>query len=99
MPLWLAALLGFAIVARVTRFLNQDYLAADFRSWVMRRFGDDKVYYLVTCSWCASIWVALPVVLYVVLVPLDGIFGTLLLVGGLWCGYSYLYGRLSASDD
>jgi hypothetical protein len=98
-PLWLAALLGFAIVARVTRFLNSDYLAGDFRAWVMTRFGDGKLYYLVTCPWCASIWVGLPVTLYVTLLPLDGAFGTLLLIAGLWCGYSYVYGRLAASDE
>lgn len=99
MPLWLAALLGFAIVARVTRFLNSDYLAGDIRAWVMSRFGDGKIYYLVTCPWCASIWVGLPVALYVALVPLDGAFGTLLLIAGLWGGYSYAYGRLAASDE
>jgi hypothetical protein len=98
-PLWLAVLLGFSIVARVTRFLNSDYLAADFRAWVYRRFGDGKVFYLVTCPWCASIWIALPVALYVSLVPLDDAWGKLLLVGGLWCGFSYLYGRLAASDE
>jgi hypothetical protein len=99
-PLWLAALLGFAIVARVTRFLNSDYLAADFRAWVFRRFGDGKIYYLVECPWCASIWVALPVSLVVSLAFADfGVLGTLLLVGGLWGGYSYLYGRLAASDE
>lgn len=99
MPLWLAALLGFAIVARVTRFLNSDYLAADLRAGVMRRFGDGKLYYLTTCPWCASIWFALPVALYVSLMPLDGAWGKLLLIGGLWCGFSYLYGRLAASDE
>lgn len=100
MPLWLAALLGFAIVARVTRFLNSDYLAGDFRAWVMTRFGDGKIYYLVTCPWCASIWIALPVSLVVSLAFADfGALGTLLLIAGLWGGYSYAYGRLAASDD
>jgi hypothetical protein len=99
MPLALAALLGYFVVARVTRFLNSDYLASDFRAWVMSRFGDGKIYYLVTCPWCASIWVGLPVALYVSLVPLDGAFGTLLLVGGLWCGYSYLHGLVDRNLD
>lgn len=100
MPLWLAALLGFAIVARVTRFLNSDYLAADLRAWTFRRFGEGKIYYLVECPWCASIWVALPVSLVVSLAFADfDVLGTLLLIGGLWGGYSYLYGRLAASDD
>jgi hypothetical protein len=98
-PLWLAAVLGYLIVARITRFLNSDYLAADFRAWVFRRFGDGRIYYLVTCPWCASIWVALPVTLYVALVPLSGAFGTLLLIGGLWCGYSYVHGLVTINLD
>lgn len=99
MPLWLAALLGFAIVARVTRFLNSDYLFEPVRDRIEGWNKRGKIFYLITCPWCASIWVALPVVLYVVLVPLDGVFGTLLTIGGLWAGYSYVYGRLAASDD
>jgi hypothetical protein len=97
--LWLAAVLGYFIVARGTRFLNSDYLAADIRSWVMRRFGDGKLYYLTTCPWCASIWFALPVALYVALVPLSGVFGTLLLIAGLWSGYSYVHGIVTNNLD
>lgn len=99
MPIWLGAILGYFIVARGTRFLNADYLAADFRAWVMRRFGDGKLYYLVTCPWCLSIWIALPVTLYVVLVPLDGFFGTLLTIAGLWAAYSYVHGIVTSNLD
>lgn len=100
MPLWLAAVLGYLIVARVTRFLNSDYLAADFRAWVMARFGDGKLYYLVTCPWCASIWVAFPVSLVVSLAFADfGALGTLLLFAGLWGGYSYVHGIVTGNLD
>lgn len=100
MPLWLAVVLGYLIVARTTRFLNSDYLAADFRAWVMRRFGDGKIYYLVTCPWCASIWVAFPVSLVVSLAFADfGVLGSLLLFAGLWGGYSYVHGIVTAQLD
>lgn len=100
MSFWLAVILGYGIVARVTRFLNSDYLAADFRSWVMSRFGDGKIYYLVTCPWCASIWVALPVSLIAVLVFGDfSALGSIYAVGGLWLWYSYLHGLVDSNLD
>lgn len=102
MPLWLAAILGYFIVARVTRFLNADYLAADIRAETMRRFGDGKIYYLITCAWCASIWVALPVSVIVVLSFAPGwftIWGAIFAIGGLWAGYSYVHGIVTNNLD
>ncbi|GAA2657606.1 hypothetical protein [Nonomuraea recticatena] len=59
-PLVLAVL---AIVFRVTRFLNADYLATPLREWADRRYGpESRVAYLLGCGWCASIWVAAIVV-------------------------------------
>lgn len=100
MSFWLAVILGYGIVARVTRFLNSDYLAADFRSWVMTRFGDGKLYYLITCPWCASIWVALPVALVAVL-AFGGFtaFGSLFAIAGLWMWYSYAHGLIDSNLD
>lgn len=94
-----SALLGYLIVARVTRFLNSDYLAADFRAWVMRRFGEGKIYYLVTCPWCASIWVALPVVLFMAGAKGNARRELLLEIGGLWAGYSYAHGIVTTHLD
>ncbi|WP_433856205.1 hypothetical protein [Streptomyces kronopolitis] len=52
-------LLSLGAVCRLTRFLTKDTLAAGFRIWIGNRFGDDsKLTYLVSCSWCTSIWVA-----------------------------------------
>jgi hypothetical protein len=52
-------LLAFGATSRITRFVVKDTLAASFRTWVADRFGDDsKPAYLVTCSWCTSIWIA-----------------------------------------
>jgi uncharacterized protein DUF1360 len=56
-------LLTLGTTCRITRFITKDTLAAGFRSWVAARFGDDsKPAYLVTCSWCTSIWVSTAVV-------------------------------------
>lgn len=96
----LAVILGYLIVARVTRFLNSDYLAAGLRSWVMERFGDGKLYYLTTCPWCASIWVSLPVALVVALVfGSFSPFGYVFAAAGLWLGYSYLHGLVTNTLD
>ncbi|MFF3749331.1 hypothetical protein ACFYYH_02545 [Streptomyces sp. NPDC002018] len=52
-------LLSLGATCRVTRFITKDTLAAGFRTWIADRFGDDsKPSYLVSCSWCTSIWVA-----------------------------------------
>lgn len=101
MPFWLAALFGFLIVARITRFVNDDFLAAPIREAVMKRFGaKGKLYYLATCPWCLSIYSALPVAVIVPLVFGDfGAFGTLWAAGGLWLGYSYVYGLVAGNFD
>ncbi|MCF3176898.1 MULTISPECIES: hypothetical protein [Streptomyces] len=52
-------LLSLGATCRLTRFITKDTLAGGFRSWIADRFGDDsKPSYLVSCSWCTSIWVA-----------------------------------------
>jgi len=56
-------LLALGITCRITRFITKDTLAAGFRSWMAERFGDDSQFaYVVTCSWCTSIWVSAAVV-------------------------------------
>ncbi|MGP4003436.1 hypothetical protein [Streptomyces sp. 8N706] len=55
--------LSLGISCRITRFITKDLLAEGIRSWAAGRFGDDsRPAYLVTCSWCTSIWVAAAVV-------------------------------------
>ena len=99
LPFWLAALFGFLIIARATRFVNDDVLAAGLRSWVLVKFGDGKMYYLATCPWCLSIWTALPVSAIVVLAPMTGAFGAIWTILGLWLGYSYVYGLVAQNLD
>jgi hypothetical protein len=99
-PFWLAALLGFLMTARATRFLNSDYLAQPFRDWVQLKTGEGKLYYLITCPWCASIYVAAPVATIAVLdfSPYAGRDAAWAIVG-LWLGYSYLYGLVAQGLD
>ena len=98
-PFWAVALLGFLIVARVTRFLNADYLAGPFRAWIAERYGEHKLFYLVTCPWCASIYTSLPVAAFAAWWSgLDWPYTGLAFVG-LWLGYSYVYGLVSINLD
>lgn len=55
-------LLALGLTLRVVRFLNSDVLAQGLRDAVDRRFGDSsKAAYLISCPWCASPYVAAPV--------------------------------------
>lgn len=57
-------------VARITRFVVEDYLFNDVRRWVVNKWGEDsKLSYLVHCPWCVSIWVAIPIMPPAVLWP------------------------------
>ncbi|MFD6023411.1 hypothetical protein [Streptomyces griseoluteus] len=52
-------LISLGATCRITRFVTKDTLAAGFRIWTADHFGDDSSpAYLVSCGWCASIWVA-----------------------------------------
>jgi uncharacterized protein DUF1360 len=57
---------GFLVLAlataRVTRLLIEDEIFRDLRNGVTRRLDADrsfhlKLFYLMTCTWCASVWV------------------------------------------
>jgi Protein of unknown function (DUF1360) len=65
-------------VARMTRFLTEDFLTVGYRRWVVSRWGEDsKMAYLVHCPWCTSIWIALPVMPIAVMFPYLWIIGIL----------------------
>jgi hypothetical protein len=54
------------VTYRVTRLIAADAfpLIARPRDWVIRKFGEDHWFsYLITCMWCASMYVAAGVVL------------------------------------
>lgn len=93
---WWAVLLAFGLVARVSRFLTDDVLAAPIRMAVSRRFGEDSApAYLVECQWCVSTWVA------VVVVPVALVWGeSVWFVGpALVASIAYAYGLLASNLD
>jgi uncharacterized protein DUF1360 len=54
----LSLVVGALCVARITRFLVEDFLADPYRRWAVKRWGEEsKITYLVHCPWCTSIWV------------------------------------------
>ncbi|MGW0754052.1 hypothetical protein [Streptomyces sp. NPDC002587] len=60
-----AFLLALGATCRMTRFLTKDTLAAAFRSRLADRFGDESLAaYLVSCGWCASVWLAAATTVY-----------------------------------
>lgn len=53
-------LLTLGAVARVTRFITDDYAGRGIRLLVDRAFGPESgAAYLVRCPWCLSFWVTL----------------------------------------
>jgi hypothetical protein len=46
-------------VARLSMLLTQDQLTIGYRRWVLRKYGEEsRAFYLVTCDWCTSFWLA-----------------------------------------
>jgi hypothetical protein len=70
MMLIVSMIVAALAVARVTRLIVDDQLTIRFRRWVMNKWGADSWQsYLVTCPWCVSVWIALPVMPPAVLWP------------------------------
>jgi fatty acid desaturase len=56
----LVLLIAALAVARITRLITTDYLTGGIRAKLIARWGTDSPWsYLITCQWCASIWVSL----------------------------------------
>ena len=83
-------------VARVTRLITTDYLTAGTRAKLINRWGTDSpLSYLITCQWCASIWVA------TVAAPLVWWWGDTpwMMLPALVLAFSQAAGMLSRGDD
>lgn len=57
---WLLFVLAVLATARLTRLVVADQITDGVRRWVQARSGEN-VAYLVTCPWCASPYLAVPV--------------------------------------
>lgn len=62
MPSTLVILLTLAAVARLTRLVTSDLITEPLRDRIIRFLGTgSKAAYLLSCAWCASVWIAVPV--------------------------------------
>jgi hypothetical protein len=60
----LLVVLAVLATARLTRLLTADKIVEPLRKRAELRFGPperSKFMYLITCDWCASFWIAIPV--------------------------------------
>lgn len=62
MPIWGWLVIYALAVARVTTLITSDEITHDARRWLVRKLPlrgwANWVEYLITCPWCASIWIA-----------------------------------------
>lgn len=65
---WLLVALTIGAIMRLTRIVTADYLTSPIRERLTDRWGEEsKRAYLLTCDYCASIYVAPPVATVAVL--------------------------------
>jgi Protein of unknown function (DUF1360) len=82
-------------VARLTRLLVSDSITVFIRQWVIRTWGADSLpAKLFHCSWCMSIWIALPVMPVATLFPNRWVIAILAIPAA-----SYLAGFLANRED
>lgn len=61
----MASVIRFVVLVlaiyRATRLIIQDEILADARDWAFEHVAPGgKLYYLLTCYWCLSFWIAIP---------------------------------------
>jgi hypothetical protein len=82
-------------VARLTRLLVSDKITVSLRQWVVNKWGANSLLaQLFHCSWCMSIWVAIPVMPVAALFPNRWVIALLAIPAG-----SYLTGFLANRED
>lgn len=59
MTAWLLVFLAIGATARLTRLVTADAITEPIRDRLIRRWGEDaKLSYLITCDYCASVYIA-----------------------------------------
>lgn len=77
-------------VYRLSRLIIEDEILDDVRDWAFHRVKPGgKIEYLLTCYWCTSFWVAIPLAIMLIRFP-DG-----MMVAGLPLAGSAVTGFLS----
>lgn len=90
----MVALIRFVVfmlaVYRATRLILQDEILDGPRNWAfskVKRGG--KLEYLLTCEWCISIWVAIPLAILYIISPTGMMVAGLPLAGSAVTGFIY----------
>lgn len=96
MPIWLLVIVTIGAVMRVTRLVTADYITEPIRERLTQRWGEDaKRSYLLSCDYCASIWVGPPIVTAAVLWPDNRVVIIALVV----LTASFIAGFVAANED
>lgn len=78
----------FLAVYRVSRLIIEDEIADDIRNWVFDHTKPGgKLQYLITCYWCTSFWVAIPLAILYVVSPTGMMVAGLPLAGSAITGF------------
>ena len=96
-PTWLALLIYALAVARVTGLIVADSITEPVRDWIVGKLDDrpatlgESISTLITCPWCAGMWVSL------VAAPLVWFWGDnpVMLCLGLALAFSQFTGMIS----
>ena len=83
-------LVVLALIAswRLARLVAVDEITRPLREWIISKAGpESQIAYGITCSWCASIWLSIPVAALVVYFPDNR---------GVWLGLIALAGSAVA---
>lgn len=95
MPTWLLFLITVGAIVRLTRIVTADYITAPIRDRLTERWGEDaKRSYLLTCDYCASVYVA-PIVATVAVLWGDN---RVVIIGLLALTASFVAGIIAAHE-
>lgn len=95
MPAWLLVLLTIGAIARVTRLITADKLTEPIREWLTDRWGEEsKRAYLVSCDYCASMYVAPIIATVAVLWPTNRV----IIIGLIALTASFVSGLIAAHE-
>lgn len=95
MPTWLLIVLTIGAIIRLTRLVTADYITERIRERTIARWDEDsRRSYLLTCDYCASIYVGAPIATAVVLWPTNRV----IIIVLLWLTASLVAGKNAAHE-